>query len=232
MIRFKILFAIFLASVSVNELNGQNKASDILKAVYNKLQKARDYSVQAKIRIDMPFIRILPVNATIYFKQKGKFKIKSRGVAVVPRQGFDQVSKILADSISYTAMVQGSETTGSKLSTIVNIIPLADTLDLILGRLWIDPIQNVILKSQLTTKSNGTIETEYAYRSQIEYGLPDSMIFYVDVKRFKMPKNIPAESTKNNNGSIENSKTSKKGRIIISLTKYLVNKGIPDNIFF
>lgn len=229
--QYKCTVAFCIALLSITSVYAQNNANAVLRKVYNNLQKAKEYSVQAKIKVDMPFIRMLPVNVTIYFKQKDKFKIKSKGIAVVPRQGFDQISKMLADTNSFTAMVQGEENSGTAQITIVNIIPLSDTSDLILGRLWIDPVQSVILKSQLTTKSSGTIETEYTYGSQVEYGLPDKMIFFVDVKRFKMPKNLATEMNKNDTDKNDNGKRNKKGKITIVLTNYQVNKGIPDNVF-
>ncbi|MES1223933.1 MAG: hypothetical protein ABUT20_51025, partial [Bacteroidota bacterium] len=40
-------------------------ASQLLHNIYAKLQKARDYSVQANIKVDMPFIRMLPIDAKI-----------------------------------------------------------------------------------------------------------------------------------------------------------------------
>jgi outer membrane lipoprotein-sorting protein len=137
---------------------------------------------------------------------------------------------MLADTNSYTAVAQGNEMIGAVKTTIISILPLSDTSDLILGKLWIDTKQNVILKSQLTTKSSGTILTEYAYGAQIAYGLPDKMIFSVDMKKFKIPKSVSADI---NNTVKEEDKTKdkKKGQIFIDLTNYQVNKGIPDAVF-
>jgi hypothetical protein len=226
---YKSIVVFFLALLSIPQVDAQNNANDLLRSVYIKLQKAKDYSVQAHIKVDMPFIRMLPVNAKIYFKQKDKFKVESKGIAIVPRQGFDQASKMLADANSYTAMIQGEEKFGTIQTWIVNVIPLSDTSDMILGKFWIDPLQNVIIKSQLTTRSSGTIVTEYTYGSEVEYGLPDEMIFSVDVKKFKPPKGIVAETNKNEVGKED--KGEKKGKIYIVLTNYQVNKGIPDSVF-
>ena len=166
--------------------NAQTRANEILHAVFAKLEKTKDYSVQANIKVDMPFIRILPVKVKIYFKQKDKFKVESKSIAIVPRQGFSQIQNIIADTNSFTSMIQGEEKYNSIQTIIINVIPLSDTGEMILGKFWIDPKQNLIIKSQITTRSNGTIETEYLYGSQAEYGLPDEMIFSVDVKKFKI----------------------------------------------
>ncbi|MFL5764714.1 MAG: hypothetical protein ACJ77K_12290 [Bacteroidia bacterium] len=225
----KRLIILFLTTLSIGAV-AQTNANQVLRTVYTKLQKAKDYSVQANIKVDMPFIRMLPIDAKIYYKQKDKFKVDSKGIAIVPRQGFDQSSKMIADTNSFTAVIQGNELLNGVNTVIINIIPLSDTSDLILGKLWIDPKQSVVLKSQLTTKSNGTILTEYTYGTQVAYGLPDKMIFSVDIKKFKIPKSVSADM--NNNGADKKEEAKKKtGKIFITLTGYQVNKGIPDSIF-
>jgi hypothetical protein len=221
-----LVLCIFYGSL----ISAQNPANQLLRGVYNKLQKAKDYTVHANIKVDMPFIRILPIDAKIYFKQKDKFKVESKSIAIIPRQGFDQNSKMIADTNSFTAVIQGNEMISGISCTIVNIIPLSDTTDLILGKLWIDPKQSVVLKSQLTTKSNGTILTEFTYGSQAGYGLPDKMIFSVDVKKFKIPKGVSGD-TNSSSTDAKKDENKKTGKVFIVLTGYEINKGIPDSIF-
>lgn len=225
------LVALLLLISKLSPAQSTPAANQLLNSIYSKLQKARDYSVQANIKVDMPFIRMLPIDAKIYFKQKNKFKVESKSIAIVPRQGFDQASKMLADTNSFNALVQGTELIGNVAAIIVNIIPVADTSDLILGKLWIDEKQKLILKSKLTTRSNGTILTEYSYGNQVQYALPDKMIFSVDVKKFKMPPGTTGDMNANAKKKEEKPKDDKKGQIIITLTNYQVNKGIPDEFF-
>ena len=208
--RIKFLVVFLFAILSGETVMAQQNANQILRAVYLKSQKAKDYSVLANIKVDMPFIRMLPIDAKIYFKQKDKFKVESKSIAIVPRQGFDQSSKMLADTNSFTAIMQGNELINGTLTNIINIIPLSDTSDLILGKLWIDNKQNVVLKSQLTTKSNGTILMEYTYGAQLLYGLPDKMIFSVDVKKFKIPKSVSGDINNRSTETPDKTKDPKK----------------------
>lgn len=228
---YRCIVAICLAIFSITQVWAQNNANTILQGVYGKLQKARDYSVQANIKVDMPLIRILPVEVFIYYKQKDKFAVKSKSIAIVPRQGFDQIPKMLADANSYTAMIQGEETIGNIKTNIINVIPLSDTSDLILGKLWIDTKQSVIIKSQLTTRSSGTIDTEYTYGNEVAFGLPNQMIFTVDASKFKMPKSVSHEMNAAASDKNNKEKNNKKGKIFITLTNYQINKGIADSMF-
>lgn len=222
-------FILFFIVAHTTYAQTSASANHVLHSIYAKLQKANDYSVQANIKVDMPFIRMLPIDAKIYFKQKNKFKVESKSIAVVPRQGFDQASKMLADTNSFNALVQGTEMINNIPATVVNIIPVADTSDLILGKFWIDEKQKLILKTKLTTRSNGTIVTEYFYGAQAQYALPDKMVFQVDVKKFKMPAGTTTDIEAKKKD--EKPKDDKKGNIIITLTNYEVNKGIPDEFF-
>jgi hypothetical protein len=227
----KYILVFYLTSLTFTASFAQNNANAILHDVYSKMQKAKDYSVQASIKVDMPLIRILPVDVKIYYKQKDKFKVESKSITIVPRQGFDQVQKMIADTTTFTAMIQGTEKIGTVQTSIINIIPLSDTSDLILGKLWIDSKQKVILKSQLTTRSSGTILTEFVYGKQIAFGLPDEMIFSVDANKFKMPKNFGGQTDKTTTEKEAKENKNKKGKIFISLSNYRVNMGIPDSVF-
>jgi hypothetical protein len=209
----------------------QDDAEMLLKQVNAKMNQVQDYTVQAHITVDMPFIRILPVKVKIFYKQKDKFKVESESIAVVPRQSFDQLPRFLAGEGSVTAMIQGREKIGEVMTSIVTVIPMSDTSDVILGKFWVNPAESLILKSQLTTRSSGTIITEYFYSSQAAFGLPDRMVFTVDMSRFRMPKTFASEIAKEEGKADEADKKNKKGQIFIELSNYQVNKGIADSVF-
>jgi len=219
------LVLLVIATISTHA----QSSNRLLNAVYNKLNKAKDYSVDVNIKVDLPFIKMLPIEAKIYYKQKDKFKVSSKNIAIVPKESFVQLTKLIGDTNSYAAVKQGSEMLGNTMVTIVNIIPLTDTGDVILGKLWIDEKNAVIMKSQITTKSNGTILTEYIYGSQLNYGLPDQMNFEIDVKKFKIPKSVAADI--NTTKSKSDGKEGKKGKIIIKLKNYKINQGLSDALF-
>ncbi len=226
-------FLFYVSFTTVAYAQNANNADYLLQNLKQKLDKVKDYTVDANIKLDVPFIKMLPVNAKIYFKQKNKFKVESKSIAVLPRQHFNQITSLLenANKNTYTALVSGNENIGTTPTTVVNIIPSSDTSDLVLAKFWVDPKQNVVLKSQLTSRSNGTILTEYTYNSQLLYGLPDNMVFTIDMKKFKLPKGIATDlhTTKPKTQTPE--KERKNGKIYIKLANYQLNKGISDTIF-
>ena len=203
--------------------------SKVLTALVTKLNSVKDYSVDARIVAAVPMIKIKEVKATFYFKQKDKFKIETKGIAVLPKQGFIDLNKFLATPSKYMAIESTGKVISGVSTVMVTVIPIDESTDVILAKLWIDTKRNVIMSSQLTTKSSGMLTTSYAYSDQILYGLPSSLVFEIDVKKFKMPKSVAANIHQTNKSA--NNSNNQKGKITVYLTGYKVNKGLSDNIF-
>jgi len=206
-------------------------AEKILDDVIKNYAKVTDYQADIHIVTDIPFIRVLPMNAKIYFKQPDKVRLVSKGIAILPRQGFDQMYKTVGDRKNYTVVPQGSDTISGVDASVISILPLSDTMEVILGKFWIDTTRKVILKSQMTTRTNGTIIASYSYGKFAEYGLPEKMTFLVDVKKFKIPKAVAVDLNNYNKKDEQAGKEGRKGKIEISLKNYIINKGIPNKIF-
>jgi hypothetical protein len=113
---------------------------------------------------------------------------------------------------------------------IINVIPNKDTSDLILGKFWIDAERGLVLKSQLTTKSQGTIFIENSYGTMMQYALPDKMLFTIETQKFKLPKamamDLNSSSTKK-----QTEPDDSKGRITLSFSNYIINKGVSSEQF-
>ncbi len=228
MLRFVVVVGLLVFGL---ESMAQKTPNQLLKGVYQKLMKVKDYSVEASIRADIPLIKILPVKAVVYFKQPDKFKVNSKGIAIMPRQGFSDLAKMIKDSTAFTAVLTGTEKVGIVQAKIISIIPAMDTGNLVLAKFWIDPLQNIVMKSQLTTRSNGTMLIEYFYGSQLTNALPDKMIFTVDVKKFKIPKTIATDIRNPESKPKPTDKEAKKGTIEITFKDYKINQGLKDSIF-
>jgi outer membrane lipoprotein-sorting protein len=207
--------------------------NQLLNRVYKKLMKTKDYTVDVKIKSDIPMIKIMPVNAKLYFKQPNLFKIESTGIAILPKQGLSNFATTLKDSNSYMAVISGNEVINKVKTQIINIIPNEDTGDLIVAKFWIDTIQSLTMKSQITTRSNGTMLIQYFYgNAGKSYGLPDSMVFIVDVKKFKIPKALAADVNKGTKKPTkEEEQKNKKGQIYIRFKNYSINKGVDSKVF-
>jgi len=223
---------LFLSLFFIQVTSYSQEANQLLERVVAKITSVKDYSVDAAIKTDIPFIKILPVKAKIYFKQKDKFKIVSKGIVILPKQGFTDVNTFLRKTNSYMAVDGGSKMIGELKTSLITVIPTSENSEFVLAKLWIDPKNAVIISSQITTRSSGTVNVDYFYTSELAFGLPSELIFEIDIKKFKMPKSVAADINNDKPKDKSKKKTAdKKGIITIKLSNYVINKGINDAIF-
>ncbi len=223
---------ILLLFIIVSISGFSQDADAILSRVVSKINTVKDYSVDANIKADIPLIKILPVKASIYFKQKDKFKVVSKGIAILPKQGFTDVNSFLMKKSSYMAVDGGVKTIDNVKTSLITVIPTGENSEFVLAKLWIDSKNDLILKSQITTRSSGTVTVDYSYGAEAEYGLPNQLIFDIDVKKFKLPKSVAADLNKTEKDKQKAKKDKdQKGTITIKLSNYKINKGISDEFF-
>lgn len=202
----------------------------LLKEVRLKLEKVKDYSAQVHIEANVPMIKIDDVNAKVYFKQPNHFKVESKGIAILPKQGMGDLTAFISNEKGYTCALNGTKMLGSVQTKVISVLPLIENSDLILVKLWIDPTKDVILKAQVTSKANGTLDIDYTYGDQIKYGLPSKLVFTIDVKKFKLPKSMAADlhQTKKKSAAV---KEGQEGKISLDFSNYQVNKGLSNQFF-
>ncbi len=225
----KTLFVGFLLLINATNLYAQQDAMALINAVNEKFKSVKDYTASVQIKTDIPFVKMLPVNATIYFKQPDKIHIESKGISILPKQGpqfflneinaKNDIAIFVADEV-----IDGITTKGIK------VFPIQDTADLILATLYFEPQKLLLYKAQITTKSKGTVIMYFKYGRYSEYQLPDELTFEMDVNKFKIPKAVAAD-LENTTSKKDDGKKTKKGTVRILYKSYKVNSGLSDAIF-
>ena len=224
------IFSIFYSLVFVACSLLAQDPNALLKEVRLKLEKVTDYSAQVHIHANIPMIKIDDVNAKVFFKQPNLFKVESKGIAILPKQGMGDLNAFLTNEKGYTCALNGPKMLGNVKTQVISVLPLTEGSDLILVKLWIDPLKDVIMKAQVTSKTNGTLDIDYFYADQIKYGLPSKLVFTIDVKKFKLPKSVAADlhqTKKKDTGS----KDLQDGKITLTFSNYQVNKGLKTQFF-
>ena len=203
-------------------------AQELLGRLVSKLEKVNDYSANVLIQADIPLIKILPSKAKIHFKSPDKFKVVSKGIAILPKQGFTDMNIFLSQPESYMVVLAGDEVISGKQTKQLTVIANSSESDIILLKLWVEPLELLILAAEVTTRSSGNVNVSYEYDAQKQYGLPSVIEFKVNVKEFKMPKSIASNPHRS---ASKKSDKRKLGTILLELTDYEVNQGIDDSFF-
>jgi outer membrane lipoprotein-sorting protein len=204
-------------------------AEEILKGVIDKIDLVEDYQADVQIKAAIPFIKVPIAKAKIYFKQKDKFKVESKGIAILPKQGMSDLTGFLSNEKKYSAVLGEAKTINEHKTRLISILPTDENSEIILAKVYISTSEDLIYRTVLTTKSSGTVSIDYEYNLNKKYGLPNKMTFTVDIKKFKMPKSVASDIR--NNEKQKKYKDNEKGTIVLTFSNYLVNKGISVDVF-
>ena len=204
-------------------------AEEILKGVIDKIDLVEDYQADVQIKAAIPFIKVPIAKAKIYFKQKDKFKVESKGIAILPKQGMSDLTGFLSNEKKYSAVLGEAKTINEHKTRLISILPTDENSEIILAKVYISTSEDLIYRTVLTTKSSGTVSIDYEYNLNKKYGLPNKMTFTVDIKKFKMPKSVASDIR--NNDKQKKYKDNEKGTIVLTFSNYLVNKRISDDVF-
>lgn len=204
-------------------------AEELLKKVKAKMDKVNDYIATGKMKTDVVFIKAPIANIKSYFKKPNRFAIKrDGGVSLLPKGGVSvNVSSLLLTE-DYTAIDAGQTTIAGVPLRIIKLLPLSETSDVVLTTMYIDEKNLLIRKASTTTKDNGTYDMEMQFGKYADWGLPDKVIFSFNTKDYKLPKGITLEY--DDGTKKPELPKNKKGRVEISYSSYIINKGVTDEM--
>lgn len=204
-------------------------ASDpLLLKVRDKVRSIKDFRAEAVITINVEFLKAKPSQATVLYKAPGRVKVKSEGFSMLPKQGAGLPFAALLES-PFTSVDLPDENIKGNVYKVKKVIPLADTGQIIVATVWIDPKKELIGKMSAVTKG-GTIIMDMSYDKQYErYALPSDIFMSFDVPPFSLPKSMTGDllAEKKKGGEKKNT----KGSAQISYTSIIVNKGISEEQF-
>ncbi len=204
----------------------------LLKKVKAKLDKVNDYTAEGKMKTDVAFIKAPAGKVKIFYKRPNKFKLKrGDGISLLPKGGVSVNMSSLIGNGDYVAFAAGESTIAATKVKVIKLLPVNDNSDVALTTLYIDEANLLIRKASTTTKENGTYETEMNYGNYAQYGLPDKVIFSFNTKDFKLPKGLTMEFDNNEKKTNADKMKNKKGKVEISYSAYVINKGVSDDEF-
>jgi outer membrane lipoprotein-sorting protein len=177
------------------------------------------------------FIKAPIASVKVYYKKPDKMKIvNENGISFIPKGSVNiNLTKFLSGSGNYEIVDAGTEpSTGLR---ILKLLPSDENSEIVLSTLYIDEKTELIKKAKNTTRDNGTYELEMSYGKYIAYGLPDKVIFSFNTKDYKLPKGVTFDYDDGAEKKPDENIKNKKGKVEITYTEYLINKGVNDSIF-
>ncbi|MBI3258833.1 MAG: hypothetical protein HYZ54_05095 [Ignavibacteriae bacterium] len=176
-------------------------ATAIVSKVKEKYNQVKDFETDVNIKVNVEFLNVPESKAKLFFKQPNKTKLESTGFAMLPKQGIGIPVATLLSS-PYTALYTGKETIKGKSLTMIKIIPISDTGDIILSTLWIDETRSVVEKITSSTR-RGTVQLEFFYGKYLSFGLPETVKISFDLPNFSLPKTLTGDISSNSKDDVK-----------------------------
>ncbi|WP_407525872.1 hypothetical protein PDL71_04380 [Lacibacter sp. MH-610] len=207
----------------------QLPALDLVKKVKAKLDKVNDYTATGKMKTDVVFIKAPISNIKAYYKKPNKFQVKrDGGISLLPKGGVSiNISSLLLTE-DYTAIDAGNGTIDNTPVRIIKLLPLNENSDVVLTTMYIDEKALLIRKASTTTKDNGTYDMQMNFGKYADWGLPDKVIFSFNTKDYKLPKGVTLEY--DDGSKKQELPKNKKGRVEITYSSYVINKGVSEDM--
>jgi len=229
---YKCISLVALIIVLQTSVFGQDMNALVAK-VKAKLDLVNDYEADGKMKTDVAFIKAPLGRVKVYFKKPNKFRLKKEGgISLLPKGGISVNMNSIVGTNDYVAIFSGETVLNNVKVKIVKLLPTNENSDVVLTTMYIDEANLLVKKSTTTTKENGTYDIEMSYGQFANFGLPDKVVFSFNTNDYKLPKGITLEFDDAEKPQTEAQKLkNKKGRVEITYSNYIVNKGVNDSVF-
>lgn len=204
---------------------------ELLNKIKTKLEQVNDYTAKGKLKTNVVFIKAPIASVKVYYKKPDKMKIvNEKGISFIPKGSVNiNLAKFLTGAGKFEIVDAGKDATSG--FRILKLLPSDENSDIVLSTLYIDEKNELVRKAKNTTRDNGTYELELSYNKYASYGLPDKVIFSFNTKDYKLPKGVTFDYDDGSEKKADDPMKNKKGKVEITYSEYLINKGVDDAIF-
>lgn len=197
----------------------QPDPEELIQGVAEKMRLIENYRADVLIKIDVDFINIKERKAVVYFEKPDKFDIKVKGLVLMPKKG-SQMEYLDLINQEHTAIYTGEDTLMDQGAHTVKIIPISDSSEIILGKLWIGKEDNLIHRVQSYTKTNGYYTLDIFYSGH-PLNLPDKIKISFEMKGYKIPASMTGDIAEMAEGIKKDEIT--QGTVWLEYSNYIVN---------
>ncbi len=210
-------------------------ANELFEKMREKLLLVEDYSADVRMNISISYMRVPPLAGKLYYKAPDKVKLDRRGgISIMPKKGMSFNLSSIVPASEATIIDAGTDEIDGHKVHIIKVIPDNDEGDVVLTKIWVDEERLVALRTETTTKGNGTVRMELEFEAYEKLALPDKVTFYIDEQEYKLPKGMTMDYDVSDMASkvkTTNTGKKKKGKVEIKYLRYEVNKGLKDSFF-
>ncbi len=208
-------------------------ATKLFYSLRERMLSVQDYVADVRMKIDVSFMRVPLLAGKLYYKAPGKLKLeRDGGISILPRKSVTLSVDKMMPSGAATVIDAGREAIGGIPTRIIKVIPEGES-DIVLSKVWVDEARLLAVRTETTTRDNGTVRMELSYDKYAAQALPDKVVFVMETKEYKLPKGVTMDYDEGTSpvAKSDGPKLPKKGRIEIRYLSYRINVGLKDDFF-
>jgi hypothetical protein len=215
---FGLVLAIGFGVSGITAVAQVDEALAILANLGKNFDKLDHFQADAVIKVDVDFIRIKDRLVKVKFEKPDKFTFDAEGLALLPKSGL-QLEYLTLIKKGYTTFLAGQEDIAGVKTSIIKVIPEADSEDIVLAQMWIDPVANRIVRMKTYTKKSGSYVIDFFYTDH-PFSLPDKIVVTFDISALTLPAKVMSEFQVQAEKVKEGPSTAK---VIVQYTSYRIN---------
>lgn len=208
-------------------------AEALFSTIRQKLTLVNDYIADVRMKVDVSFMRVPLLAGKLYFKAPDKLKLeRNGGISIMPKKTISMTLGNLIPAGNATVIDAGTDVIDGQKVRIIQVVPQGET-DIVLTKVWVDVARGLALRTETTTRENGTVRMDLEFNKYANLALPDRVVFVMDIKDYQLPKGVTMDYDDGTQEMMAKAKKlkMKKGRIEIRYLSYQINKGISDAFF-
>jgi len=231
----RLLLIVGLGTTHAAQAQPQKKdPAQVFYQLREKMNSVHDYVADVRLKIDVKFMRVPLMAGKLYFKSPGKLRLeRGGGISVMPHKSINLSVDKMMPTGDVTVIDAGTDQIDGRPVRILKVIPDAEG-DIVLTKVWVDENRLLALRTETTTRENGTVKTELTYGKYEKQALPDRILFVMDVKEYKLPKGVTMDYDEGREQAAPTKggpQLPTKGRIEIRYLSYQINTGLSDAVF-
>jgi outer membrane lipoprotein-sorting protein len=201
-------------------------------ALRSKMLTVKDYTAAVKLKIDVSFMRIPLLKGTLYFKAPDKMRLERKGgISLLPKNNINLTISNLVPTGKVTVIDLGMMPRDGHNYRVLKVVPEEDNGNIVITKIWVDEARMVAVRAETTTRNDGTVIMDLAFGKYVNYGLPDNVTIFMDLKDYQLPKGVTMDYDGVDASATAAKPKTGKGTIQISYLSYDINKGISDEQF-
>ena len=223
---------LFLVTCFSFQRASATEASVLFESLRRKVFSVHDYSAEVKMSINVSYMRVPQLSGMLYYKAPDKMRLERHGgLSILPKKNINLTLSNLIPVGNVTVIEVEDAMIGDKKVRVLKVIPEDEKSDIILTKIWVDEKDLVALRTETTTRNDGTVAMDIEYGAYTSYCLPDKVTIYMDLKGYKLPKGVTMDYNDQPASPKSADKKNQKGTIRITYVKYTINTGLSDKFF-